>query len=314
MGTAMAAQARKLALESGDSAAVTVASWAYAAAAHARGELRESVFADISDTNGLGKLAVNVFDGQLCMTQRWLYGARPYSDVIAFTDALEAEADRLGAARGKAFAVTIRGEAKLLSGQLDQADADLAAGAELHRDIGAVTGEAFAIQRRAEVAFHRGDAARTASLLDEALAIARDSDVGFHLLDRIYGTRVVTAADPEAALVALEEAEEAVQGPNETCPTCRITLAIPATIAAARAGDLTRADEWAPVADYLVNVVMRLPAWDAALEEVKGHRARAENDLDAAREHFDAAAGGFRRSGQPLDEARCAGLALELSG
>ena len=117
MGTAMAAQARQLALEAGDPAAVTVASWAHAAAAHARGELRESVRADIAESQGLGELAVSVFDGQLCMTQRLLYGARPYADVIAFTEALAIKADSLGAARGKAFAVTIRGEAKLLSGR-----------------------------------------------------------------------------------------------------------------------------------------------------------------------------------------------------
>ncbi len=309
MGTAMAAQARQLAVEAGDPAAVTVASWAYAAAAHARGELRESVRADITESQGLGELAVNVFDGQLCMTQRLLYGARPYPDVIAFTESLAIKADSLGAARGKAFAVTIRGEAKLLSGDLNEADADLAKGAELHRAINAATGEAFALQRRAEVAMHRGDGQLADALLDEALAVARDSDVGFHLLDRIYGTRVTAAADPARAFAALEEAEAAVQGPIETCPTCRITLAIPAVIAAARAGELARADEWMGAADYLVNVVMRLPAWDAAFEEAKGHRALATGDAAVAREHFGAAATGFGRSGQPLDEARCIALA-----
>src|SRR5829696_7740792 len=57
---------------------------------------------------------------------------------------LEAEAGAANlrkAARGRAFAVTIRGEAKLLAGQLDEADADLAAGVELHREIAAATGE-----------------------------------------------------------------------------------------------------------------------------------------------------------------------------
>ena len=309
VGTEMAAQARRLALAAGDPAAVTVASWAHSAAAHARGELPESLRADLTETRELARLAVSVFDGQLCTTQRLLYGARPYRDVIAFTDQLEAEADRLEAARGRAFAVTLRGEAKLLSGRLDEADADLAAGAELHRLLGASTGEAFAIQRRAEVALNRGDDDEAASLLEEALAVARDSDVGFHLLDRIYGTRVSAAADPDAGLAALEEAEEAVRGPVETCPTCRITLAVPAAIAAARAGQLDRADEWGAVVEYLVNVVMRLPAWDAAHEEFKGHRARAEGDAAAAQAHFDAASAGFARSGQPLDAARCAALA-----
>ena len=313
LGTAKAAEARRLALKSGDPAAAAVASWAQAAAAHARGELRSSVRTDLHETHALPRLAVSVFDGQLCITQRLLYGARPYPDVIAFADSLAAEAGRLGAARGRAFAVTIRGEAKLLAGQLDAADADLAAGAELHREIAAATGEAFALQRRAEVALHRGLQAEAVALLDEALAVARESDVGFHLLDRIYGTRIAAALDPASALAALEEAEAAVRGPVETCPGCRITLAVPAAIAAARGGDLERAAHWEQVSEFLATVVMRLPAWFAALEEVRGHRAEASGDAVTASDHFRTAAAGFRASGQPLDEARCARSASSSS-
>ena len=308
IGTAKAAEARRMALDAGDPDAAAIASWAHAAAAHARGALRGSVEADLRETYSLPKLAVSVFDGQLCITQRLLYGARPYSDVIAFADVFMEEAKRLGAARGHAFAVTIRGEAKLLSGQLDGADADLAEGVQLHREIGAATGESFALQRRAEVALNRGDGDQGLAILDEALAVARESDVGFHLLDRIYGTRIAAATDPETGLAALEEAEEAVRGPVETCPGCRITLAVPAAIAAARAGDLERLDHWQETVEFLATVVMRLPAWDAALLEVRGHRARATGDADAARDLFRAAAEGFAAAGQPLDEARCVAL------
>jgi DNA-binding SARP family transcriptional activator/tetratricopeptide (TPR) repeat protein len=312
IGTAKAAEARRLAMESDDPSALIVASWAHAAAAHARGELRSSMEADLHDTHSLPRLAVSVFDGQLCMTQRLLYGARPYSDVIAFADSLEAEAERLGAARGRAFAVTIRGEAKLLAGQLDEAEDDLLAGAELHREMAASTGEAFALQRRADVAIYRGDLREASALLDEALAVARESDVGFHLLDRIYGAKIAAAPDPESALAAVEEAEAAVRGPAETCPGCRITLAVPAAIGAARGGDLERADEWVHASEHLANVVMRLPAWDAALEEVRGHRAHAGGDSAVAINYFQAAAAGFAAAGQPLDEARCTELAKAL--
>ena len=247
------------------------------------------------------------------MTQRLLYGARPYADVIAFADSLAAEADRLGAARGRAFAVTIRGEARLLAGQLDVADDDLAAGARLHHEIAAAAGEAFALYRRAEVALHRGQHTEARELLDEALAIARESDVGFHLLDRIYGTRILAAADTESALAAVEEAEDAVRGPIETCPGCRITLAVPAAIAAATAGDLERADRWEQLSEYLATVVMRLPAWDAALAEVKGHRAQADGEVATAMDHFRAAAAGFKTAGQPIDERRCTTLAAAVT-
>jgi len=305
MGTAKAAEARRMALRAGDSDAAAIAAWAHAAAAHARGELRDTVEADLRETSALPRLAVSVFDGQLCMTQRLLYGARPYEDVIAWADALASEAKRLGAARGEAFAVTIRGEAKLLSGDLDGADADLAEGAVMHQEIGAATGEAFALQRRAEVALYRGDRDRAGELLEAALTIASESDAGFHLLDRIYGTRILLAPDGDAALAALEEAEEAVRGPVETCPGCRITLAVPAAIAAARGGDMERFEQWEQASDFLANVVMRLPAWDAAFTEVHAFRALAAGDDGEARDLFRTAAEGFAAAGQPLDEARC---------
>ncbi|MEA2401953.1 MAG: hypothetical protein QOK00_2356, partial [Thermoleophilaceae bacterium] len=90
-------------------------------------------------------------------------------------------------------------------------------------------------------------------------------------------------------------------------------LAVPAAIAAARAGDLERAAEWEEASEYLATVVMRLPAWDAALEEVRGHRAQAGGDTAAARDHFQSAAAGFGASGQPLDEARCGALAAGVA-
>jgi hypothetical protein len=246
-----------------------------------------------------------VFDGHLCITQRFLYGARPYADVIAFADGLAAEAQRLGAARGHAFAVTLRGEARLLSGQLDAAEADLVEGGRLHRAIGGATGEALALQRRSELAWYRAQPEAARRLLDEALDVARQSDVGFHLLDRIYGTRIAIARSTDAALLAVEEAQSAVRGPLETCPGCRITFAVPATIAAARAHELGVAASHEQQSEYLANVVMKLPAWYAALHEAKAHIALAAGQVADARQQFAAAAGGFHAAGHPLDAARC---------
>ena len=84
--------------------------------ARPRRPARAASCADLLETAALPELATSVFDGHLCINQRLLYGARPYADVIAFADAFAAEAERLGAARGRAYAVTLRGEAHLLSG------------------------------------------------------------------------------------------------------------------------------------------------------------------------------------------------------
>lgn len=308
LGTAKAAESRRLAIQTGDHATLVIASWAQAAAAHARGDLRGSVWADLLDTASIPELAVNVFDGHLCISQRLLYGAAPYPDVIAFADRFQAEADRLGAARGRAYAVSLRGEAELLSGRLGEAEDDLREAARLSRSLGGPVGEALALQRRAELALLRDRRADADALLDEALAVARESDVGFHLLDRIYGARIAAAPDPDAAYAALVDAEASVRGPLETCPGCRITLAVPAAIAAANAGELEQLARWEPMVDFLADVVMRLPGWYAARDEVRGHAARARG-LDAA-PHFTAAADQFAATGQPLDAARCQALAL----
>ncbi|WP_372659899.1 AAA family ATPase [Hydrogenophaga sp.] len=315
MGTTKAAEARRLALESGDTASLVIASWAQAAAAHARGELHRSVWADLQETSHVPHLALRVFDGHLCITQRFLYGARPYAEVIAFADALATEAQRLGAARGHAFGVTLRGEAEWLAGDLVAARQHLREGARLHRAIGGPVGEALSLQRLAEVSLHEGRRDEARALVDEALDVARQTDIGFHLLDRIYGTRInLHHDDPEAALYVMEDASESVRGPLETCPGCRITFAVPAAIAAARVGELALADQHEAQCAYLANVVMRLPAWYAAHEEVRGHIAAARTPkANEAASRFSAAAARFQQAGQPLDAQRCERLAVEAA-
>lgn len=225
--------------------------------------------------------------------------------MIRWADAFAKEAERLGAARGQAFATTLRGEAELLSGRLDEADRDLRRGRQLHHEMNAATGEAFSLQRLAELAGARGDLRAARRLLDESLAVARESDVGFHLFDRIYGARIVLAADPAEAVDMVDEAEELVSGPLETCPGCRITLAVPAAIALARAGELDRLAAYEASCEWLAEVVMQLPAWYAALDEVRGHRCTAQGNVATARAHFRLALRGFREAGQPHDVARC---------
>lgn len=315
MGTAKAAVARRLALQSGDTASIVVASWAQAAAAHARGELHQSVWADLQETTHVPHLAMRVFDGHLCITQRFLYGARPYAQVIAFADAIATEAKRLGAARGQAFGITLRGEADWLSGDLTAARQHLREGARMHRTIGGAVGEAHSLQRLAEVALHEGRRDEGRALIDEALDLARQTDIGFHLLDRIYGTRIAMHADdPEAALHVMQDAASSVRGPLETCPGCRITFAVPAAIAAARAGEVELAEQHEAQCAYLANVVMRLPAWYAAHDEVRGHIAAAKGaSADEIAPHFAAAAVRFRGAGQPIDAARCELLSMQAA-
>ncbi len=304
-----ASEARRYALEAGDPGALVDASWAESLAAHARGDLTGRLSADLLATRDLPEIAIRVFDGHLCATERLLYGARPYAEVIEFATHLAAEAERVGAARGRAFALTLRGEANLLSGRLADADDDLTAGTRLHHAIGAGAGESLSLQRRAQLASYEDRRADATTILADALAAARESNLGHHLLDRIYGTRIALGADGaggDGALALIDETEIAVRGPAETCPACRITLTVPAAIAAARAGDVERAASYADISEMLATVMLRQPGWSAAVTEVRAHCALAEGDLATARARFTEAGDAFRSAGQPLDAARCA--------
>ena len=100
LGTAKAAECRRLALESGrpDGARGGVLG-AGGRRARPRRPARQHLGGPARHA-ALRELAISVFDGHLCITQRLLYGARPYPDVVAFADSFLAEAQRLGAARG----------------------------------------------------------------------------------------------------------------------------------------------------------------------------------------------------------------------
>ena len=165
------------------------------------------------------------------------------------------------------------------------------------------------------MSLHEGRREEARDFIDEALDVARQTDIGFHLLDRIYGTRInLHADDPAAALHVMEDASASVRGPLETCPGCRITFAVPAAIAAARAGELALANKHEQQCAYLADVVMRLPAWYAAHDEVRGHFAAAsQRGGEESVARFAAAAARFHAAGHPLDAERCRRLAADAA-
>ena len=118
--------------------------------AHNRGERFDRLRRELRATTEHPELASAVFDSHLCVAEYLLYGPTPYDEVVALTDQLREQAERTGARRGVAFAVTVAGEAALLAGDLDAARADLAEALALHVEMGADTGAAHALQRLAE--------------------------------------------------------------------------------------------------------------------------------------------------------------------
>ena len=110
----------------------------------------------------LPELAISVFDGQLCMTPAAALrrAALRRRDRVRRTHSRPRPSSSAPRA-GTAFAVTRprRGEAAGRAPGRRRTPTSRAA-RRLHRDIAAATGEAFSLQRRAEVALHRGDHGR----------------------------------------------------------------------------------------------------------------------------------------------------------
>ncbi|MFC4950420.1 ATP-binding protein [Pseudonocardia sp. GCM10023141] len=249
------------------------------------------------------EIANAIFDGYLCPAEYMLYGPMPYAEVIELARDMRTTARRSGAVRAEAFAAALIGEAAFLSGDLALAAVELAESVDLHHELGSGAGEAHSLQRLSEVHLAKGDAATATALCRQAFPLARGSYVARHLLQRIFGTMILAAADPQEARALVDRAE-AAEGWDDVCLFCSIMFSVPATLACVRAGDLPAARRHLADAER-ATALWAGTAWEAATSEAQAVVAMADGDPDRARTRMRAAAELFQRTGQPLDEARC---------
>ena len=271
--------------------------------AHQRGEWFDRFRMELRRTQGKERLAVALFDAHLCVAEYLLYGPVPYAEVIAETEDLRTRAAQAGALRGVAFATALIGEASLLMGDLPRAERELEESVELHRDIDAAGGEAHSLQRLAEVRLMQGDSHEAERLLQRALPLARWSVISMHLLQRVYGTMIAAAPDPDAARAVVDRAEATV-GEADSCPFCDVMLAIPAAIACADVGDLTDARRHLATAEASA-ARWSGTAWEAGVLDARSHLVRAEGDHAGSARLSEQAARLFEAAGQHGDAARC---------
>ena len=274
--------------------------------AHQRGEWFERFRMELRRTQGKQRLVTALFDAHLCVAEYLLYGPTPYPEVISESEELRRRASHAGALRGVAFATAVIGEAALMMGDLDRAEAELAEAVDLHRDVDAPAGEAHSLQRLAEVRLAQGRREEASLLLQRALPLSRFSVLGQHLLQRVYGGMIVAAPDPAAARAVVDRAE-ATMGETDHCPFCDVMLAVPAAIACADVGDLDAAYRHLAAAEVSA-ARWEGSAWEAAVLEVRAHIARAEGRPDDCLALAARAAELFTAAGQPLDAARCAAV------
>ena len=271
--------------------------------AHHRGEWFQRLRSELQWGTRRPELAVGIFDSHLCVAEYLLYGPTPYAEVLELAADLRATAERAGVLRAVAFATALRGEAALLSGDLDLAERELREAADLHHDLGSPAGEAHSLQRLAEVHLARGNRDSAARLLRRALPLARWSIIGSHLMHRLYGSMIRAAPDPQAARDVVHRAE-ATMVKQDFCRFCSIMLAVPAAAACADVGDLDEARRHLRVAEQS-ELLWEGTAWQASLLEARAHLAAAEDRTGEAQRLRVEAAALFDAAGQPLDAARC---------
>jgi hypothetical protein len=271
--------------------------------AHHRGEWFQRLRRELRSVMRRPEVAVGIFDSHLCVAEYLLYGPTPYDEVMELARELRDTAERSGVLRAVAFATALCGEAALLKGDLELAEAELRAAADLHHDLEAPAGEAHCLERLAEVELARGDRAAASRLLQRALPLARWSIIGQHLIQRVYGTMIAAAPDPESARAVVDRAEATFVA-EDRCSFCIIMFAVPAACACADVGDLEEAGRYLRKAETS-ELMWEGTAWEASLTEARAHIARAEHrDADAERLFSDAAAR-FEAAGHPLDAQRC---------
>jgi DNA-binding SARP family transcriptional activator/tetratricopeptide (TPR) repeat protein len=271
--------------------------------AHQRGEWFASFRTELRRTQGQERLAGAVFDAHLCVAENLLYGLEPYAEIIAEAEQLRLRAREAGALRGVAFATALIGEAALMMGDVDRAEAELLESVGLHADVDSPGGQAHSLQRLAEVRLAQGRSEEARQLLDEALLLARWSPVGMHLLHRIFGTLIVSAPDPKSSRAMVDRGEHTLGEPDQ-CWFCAVMFAVPAATACARVGDLDDAHRFLAAAARSVSFWGE-SSWQAAVVEARAAVALAEGDAEAYRRLSREAADAYTAVGHPADAARC---------
>ena len=271
--------------------------------AHHRGEWFENFRTELRRTQGRDRLAGALFDAHLCVAENLLYGREPYGEIIAEAEQLRLRASQAGALRGVAFATALIGEAALMMGDLARAETELVEAVELHADIDSVGGQAHSLQRLAELRLAQGRGEEARRLLDDALLLARWSTVASHLLQRIFGTLISSAPDPQSARILVDRAESTL-GETDQCHFCAVILAVPAATACARVGDLEDAHRYLAAASRSVSLWGE-SSWRGAVIEAEATVALAEGDAERGRRLNREAAVAYAAVGHTRDAARC---------
>jgi DNA-binding SARP family transcriptional activator len=305
-----ASQARQLAAQAGLGRQLGEASALLGMVAHMRGRWRELFLSEFLDTvQRPPSMASYVFDAHLCLAEVWVYGGGGVADGQTFASDLFAIAEEYDSVHGRALASLVRGEACLLSGQLDNANADLVNAVSLHQAAGADSGYTLSMARLAEAALAAGDHRRAEQLATRSLELARTAPIASHLVVRILGIKVELAQSLREAINAVHEGEQQLAG-HEACGPCSMPFRVAAAVTFAKSGDLDAASSYVDAARSIAGMWPGSP-WEAAEWEARAALRLAEGRREQAAALLQEASDVFARSGHALAVSRCRQAARE---
>jgi hypothetical protein len=299
-----AREARALAVDAGLGAELGEASALIGMIAQARGQWRD-FFRDelLGSLERTPQLAPFVFDANLCLSEFCLYLPGGLPEMAAFAADLGRTAEGSGSVQGQALASLMRGEVELLSGHLTHSEITLAGAATPHPAGGANSATPLALERLAEAWTWAGQPWKARRILRRALRLAASGALSAHLVVRVYGAMVESAASAESAADVVATAEKAMAG-IEVCQPCSIGFRV---AAARRLAELNDPDAASLHLGAAAQIAAMWPGgpWSAALREARALITRAEGRGADASALLREAEALYAQAGFVLHAARC---------
>jgi DNA-binding SARP family transcriptional activator len=299
-----AREAWALAVDAGLGGELGEASALLGTIAQARGRWRE-FFRDelLGSLRREPKLSPFVFDANLCLSEFCLYLPAALPEMASFADDLGRTAERSDSPHGRALAALLRGEVELLVGHLTSSEVSLTEATMQYPGGGAGSATPLALARLAEAWVWAGRPWKARRVLPRALQLAQAGPLAPHLVVRVYGAMVESAATREAVAAVVAAAESAMAG-VDVCRPCSIGFHAAAARRLADGNDLQAASFHLEAAEQIAAMWQGGP-WAAAVQEARACMALARGQVDDASALLGEAATLYAQAGFALHAARC---------
>jgi tetratricopeptide (TPR) repeat protein len=219
----------------------------------------------------------------------------------------------MNAPRAIALCQCFNGALEFQAGNWREAQAALRESIELHREIGAASGEALAWQRLGVLQTARGQLAEAMNSFEEGILVAERAVMRAHCLGRLYASMTrnrLSAGDLEAAdnYLALGLAMGKRHGHCATCDSLLLPAAVSVRVAQE---DLASAETYCSSLEEAAEKYASR-TWVAMARQTCGELAAAQGTLDHALASYTEAYQAFTAAGNLYETARCLSAMADL--